>query len=123
MSTRTANIQRRRKSHHAALASLKLCEDGLPIWRKLRSIESKLYRVCLDYTNGDNGVVLADWEKAKEQALIELRVLFNGSLPVGLFINGDPRGHMLKLDCDVVTIPDGMERDWGGNGILAAEIE
>jgi len=60
MSTRTELTQRRRKAHHAALASLKHCEDGLPIWRKLCSIESKLYRVCLDYTNGGNGILAAE---------------------------------------------------------------
>ena len=60
-------------------------------------------------------------------SLLQLLALFGGSLPAGLYINGDPRGHMLKLDCGSagspgVPIPDGMERDWGGDGILAADI-
>lgn len=121
-------IERRRKAHHAALASLSnlAVPDGFSIWRKLRRLETKLYTVCVDYTNGENGVDSEDWEQAKEQGRAELRLIF-GTLPKGVYINGDPRGHMLKLDCGSagepgVPIPEGMERDWGGDGILAAEI-
>jgi hypothetical protein len=30
---------------------------------------------------------------------------------------------MLKLDCDEAPVPEGMERDWGGNGLIAPDLE
>ena len=59
---------------------------------------------------------------------MKIAKIFGGTIPEGVFINSDPRGHALKLDCGDagqpgVTIPEGMEKDWGGNGILAAEID
>jgi len=129
--TKRERLERRRAAHHAALATL-LGPDtdpsaGFALWRKLRRIELDLHRTCLEYTNGEPTVQLAQWELHKAHARKQLLALFGGSLPAGLFINGDPRGHMLKLDCGSagspgVPIPDGMERDWGGNGILAADI-
>lgn len=61
-------------------------------------------------------------ESVKSDAKAELAKIFGGKIPVGVFINGDPRGHMLKLDNDGRAIPEGMQTDWGGNGILAVEI-
>ncbi len=123
-------LARRRTAHHAALGSLIGADAaaGLKLWRKLRRIETRLYALCVHYSNGTGGIDTAAWENAKDTAKRELIALFGEPLPAGLFINGDPRGHMLKLDCGSagspgVTIPPGMERDWGGNGILAAEIE
>jgi len=122
MSTRTELTQRRRKAHHAALKELSGL-DGLTLWRKLRRIETELFRACENYSNGTNGVDLPAWEEAKRVGRNRLINAFGGTIPQGVFINSDPRGHMLKLDCDVRSIPDGMERDMGGNGILAAEID
>lgn len=79
-------------------------------------------RVCLDYTNGERGVTLDQWEVEKDRTRLELVKIF-GKLPTGVFINGDPRGYMLKLDSEKVTIPEGMYKDWGSDGILAAMIE
>lgn len=121
-------IRRRRIAHHKALAKLAGGKvDGLKLWRKLRAIERSLYAQCEHYTNGTGGVDLKQWEREKEAAREALRVAFGGKIPTGVYINGDPRGHMLKLDCGSagepgVPIPEGMEKDWGGNGILAAEI-
>lgn len=126
MSTTTERIEKRRKAHHAALAKLAGGNvDGLKLWRKLRAIERALYTVCERYTNGECD--LRAWEKAKASGRIALHVAFGGEIPKGVYINGDPRGHMLKLDCGSagepgVPIPEGMERDWGGDGLLAPEI-
>lgn len=127
--TQTAQLQRRRAAHHAALGTLINGDAaaGLKLWRKLRRIERQLYAICEHYSNGTGGIDTAAWNIAKGAARLQLIALFGGSLPAGLYINGDPRGHMLKLDCGSagapgVPIPDGMERDWGGDGILAADI-
>ena len=128
MSTTTERIEKRRKAHHAALAKLAGGKaDGLKLWRKLRAIERSLYVQCEHYTNGTGGVDSEQWEREKEAAREALRVAFGGKIPTGVYINGDPRGHMLKLDCGSagepgVAIPEGMEKDSGGDGILAAEI-
>lgn len=71
---------------------------------------------------------MSDWRSRsmrrvnKEDAKLELARIFGGTVPAGVYINGDPRGHMLKLDGDEVVVPEGMQRDWVYNGILAAEI-
>jgi hypothetical protein len=126
MKTTTESIQRRRTAHHKALevlaATVGCKTPGLTLWRGLRLIEAELYRACLNYTNGTNGVDEMKWRGAKQAAHNSLENLFGGPIPKGVFINGDPRGHMIKLDNETVTIPDGMEKDWGGYGILAAEI-
>jgi len=125
MKTEIEWIQRRRAAHHAALETLARevgsNTPGLKLWRKLARIERETYAVCEKYSNGQTD--FTSWEKTKDWAKAELVKLFGGALPHGVFINGDPRGHMLKLDCDVRSIPEGLERDWGGNGILAATIE
>lgn len=118
-------VERRRKAHHAALETLArevgCTTDGLTLWRKLRRIEREVYRACEAYSN-DPDFGVERWESVKDKACGELREVFGGKLPVGLFVNGDPRGHMLKLDNDERAIPEGMQTDWGGNGILAVEI-
>ncbi len=123
----TTRVLNMRKAHHAALHSLALTvghdEDGLSLWRKLGRLERRIVPIRLDYSNGENGVTLEDWELAKNSAKSELITIFGGTIPKGVYINGDPRGHALKLDCDDAPVPDGMEKDWGGNGILAATID
>jgi hypothetical protein len=122
----TEQLQRRREAHHKALeiiAAMVGCDKpGLKLWRELRRIENTLYPICLNYTNGENGIDMDKWEAAKDDARARLAKVFGGTVPQGVRINSDPRGHMLKLDCDKATVPQGMERDWGGDGILTAEI-
>ena len=125
MSETTDNIQRRRERHHKALEIIAMtvnCKTpGIKLWRKLASLERKGSIACEQYSN-DAGFGIERWEAVKDEARAELASIFGGTIPEGVFLNGDPRGHFLKLDCDEVPIPEGMERDWGGNGLLAAEI-
>lgn len=119
-------IQRHRAAHHAALESLAKqvgCnKPGLTLWRELRRLESKLHRACEAYSSySDYG--LERWEADKDAGYKELSRIFGGTIPKGVFINSDPRGHSLKLDSEQVTIPEGMSKDWGQYGILAAEID
>lgn len=119
------HIQRRRLAHHKALEVLAAqvgCKTpGLTLWRSLRRLEAKLHRACESYSS-DSDYGLERWEADKAAGHDELIRIF-GMTPKGVYINGDPRGHSLKLDSEQVTIPEGMQRDWGNDGILAAEIE
>lgn len=116
--------QRRREAHHAALLSLApdCGRNGIALWRLLARLERKVAAACLSYSN-DSGYGTERWERVNDEARTELSRIFGGSIPKGVYINGDPRGHALKLDSDEVKVPEGMERDWGGNGILAATID
>lgn len=127
---RAAWLQRRRENHHKALETLARqvgCEtNGLTLWRQLTRLERWVYPYSLKHCNGE-GVDGDQWEAIKEQARVKLAQIFGGRIPAGVFINSDPRGHVLKMDCGDagsagVKIPEGMDKDWGGNGILAAEI-
>jgi len=117
-------LQRRRENHHKALETLAQqvgCNTpGLKLWRQLRRLENSTYPQSLALCNGD--IDQAKWEAVKDEVRAKITKIF-GSIPKGFYVNGDARGHALKLDCDDAPIPEGMERDWGGNGILAAEID
>ena len=118
-------LQRRRANHHKALETLARqvgCETGgLTLWRQLRRLENWLSAYSVQHCNGD---IDGDrWESIKDSAFSRLAKIFGQRLPDGIFINSDPRRYALKLDNEKVAIPEGMHKDWGGYGILAAEID
>jgi len=125
--TMQAITERRRRAHHAALEVLALSvgctTPGLKLWRQLCRLERRVYAGCEAYTNAVPGWDLQRWQLVKEEGRAELAKIFGGKIPAGVYINGDPRGHSLKLDCDEAQVPEGLQRDMGGNGILAATIE
>ncbi len=117
------NVTKWRENHHKALETLRAPEcklTGLQLWRKLVKIEREAHKAATDYCNGD--IEQEDFDVEKEKATVAVRNAFGHYLP-GFFVNGDPRGYALKLDNDKTTIPEGMHKDWGGYGILAAVIE
>lgn len=122
---RAAWAQRRRINHHKALETLAYqvgCETpGLALWRQLRRIETWFTVYSERYCNGD--IDTDGFEQVKNQARNRLSRVFGGRIPDGVFLNSDPRGYALKLDNEKVQIPQGMDTDWGGYGILAAEID
>lgn len=121
---RAAWVQRRRMNHHKALETLayqvNCTTPGLALWRQLRRIETWFTVHSTRYCNGT--LDSEEFEKIKQQAYNRISKVF-GSIPDGVFLNSDPRGYALKLDNEKVSIPQGMETDWGGYGILAAEID
>jgi hypothetical protein len=122
---RAAWIQRRRENHNKALEVLayqvNCTTPGLALWRKLRRVENWFTVYSTRYCNGD--LDSEAFETVKQQAYVRLSKAFGGTLPQGVFINSDPRGYALKLDNAQVSIPRGMDTDWGGYGILAADID
>jgi hypothetical protein len=116
------HIAAARLRHHAALkrlASRKCKLTGLQIWRRLRRLEAEATRITTDLCNGTVDQELAD--SMLDAIEIKVATAF-GRTPKGFFIQRDPRGTALQLDCDEAPVPDGMQTNWGGNGILAAEI-
>lgn len=94
---------------------------GLDIWRKLCRLERSAHDAATRYCNAE--IDGDKWEALRAGVTAQVKALFGGKLPQGFFVNGDPRGYALKLDNEKVTIPDGMHKDFGGYGILAAVIE
>lgn len=124
-----------RARHHAALETLRApgCEtSGLALWRKLRRIEARAHDATTAQCNGTaygtqpfrSDEEMDEFSDAIRQ---EVTKAFGGALPEGFTLNHDPRGYALKLrgpeaGRPAPPIPAGLEKDWGGNGLLAAEI-
>jgi len=116
-----------RKRHHAALATLAGLPEsqGIKIWRKLRRIETLAHAAA---TAQCNGAAYAgqpfrqetEWEAFSDSIRTRVASVFGGTLPEGFRYNTDPRGYALKLEA--AQVPPGLDTDWGGYGILAAEI-
>jgi len=120
--------QERLERHYEALK--RLCEiegqpivDGKKLSVKLLKIEREAHQASEDYCNG---IIDSD----KHDAIIdtiEKRVdLALGFTPAGFFVNSDPRGCSLKINDDVMRdlyVNAGLERDWGGYGLLSPDIQ
>lgn len=96
--------------------------DPVNLCRKLRRIET-----CVDRRNVEQcsvGMPDGQWERLGDKARADLCKLLG--IPVDdprIVINGDPRGHALKIDCDHMRPEIKLHRDWGGYGIIAPEID
>ena len=140
MKTSQDNTQiiKRRAIHHAALATLstKPNANGMAIWRKLRRLELEAHDAATAQCNGaaygsqpfrpdhgPDGEECDDspWELYAETVTARVAAIF-GRLPDGFSYNQDARGYALKIRPERATVPHGMQTDWGGNGLLAAEI-
>jgi len=125
MTTKTPeHVIKWRENHHRALETLRAPEcklTGLQLWRKLCKIEREASAAALRLCN-DSHYSQEEFDTVKDSVKEQIRKTF-GQIPPGFFVNSDPRGYALKLDNDKTTIPEGMHKDWGGYGILAAVIE
>lgn len=129
MKTYTVALMHR---HFAALVKLAGLENspnafeiGQRMYKRLLSVEREAHKAAEDYCNLPN----FDWEKATDKARGKVERIFNGKLPAGFFVNGDPRGYALKINAGNEAgmeyhpeyIPAGLHKDWGGYGILAPD--
>ena len=96
--------------------------DPLVLCKKLRRIETKANRLAVDYCNGD--ISMTQWIAYENKAIVSLRKILNwNSNKIHIFINSDPRGYALKIhDKTVKDLDLDIERDWGGYGLIAPEI-
>ncbi len=138
MKTKADTIAAERARHHAALARLgetcgmKPPVDGLKLWRALRKIERDASNAATAQCNGTtySGQPYREedaWDKFTVGILARVSKAFGGKPPEGFRFNQDPRGYALKIRGPEAGkpgafIPAGMVTDWGGNGILAPEI-
>lgn len=122
-------LEQARARHHNALLTLykgTKPTSGLALWRKL----VKLERIASDAATAQcNGTSYSgqpfrnelEWSAFRAFVKLHVRDIF-GALPDGFLFNSDPRGYALKLDPENCTVPEGMEKDCGGYGCLAAQI-
>lgn len=115
-------VQRWRDNHHRALESLATNgKSGLSLWRALLRIERKAHGYATALCIRD--ISEAEQNRVEREIRESVRKAF-GCIPAGFHLNRDPRGYALKIDPDNgANIPEGMRKDWGGYGILAAEID
>lgn len=133
-------LDARRKAHHAALSSLHASQlptqeehetRGLSMWRMLKKLESEARRGAEAYCSGDSINFAGTkydfssesdaWERFVSTIQDLVKPVF-GEIPDGFYVNGDARGMALCINAEKATIPQGMQTNWGGDGILAAEI-
>ena len=118
-----ATIEPKVRAHGLILLTLfpKATErDPVKLCRKLRRLEADGHRLAEDRCNLDLGesVVAARRNKilADLDALLDFR-----DIPV--FLNGDPRGYALKIESEWTRAhAPGLQRDWGGYGIIAPDL-
>jgi hypothetical protein len=91
--------------------------DPVKLCKKLRRLETAASAASVKYCNGESG------DEEIDQA--GLTAVCNACTILGdaqgrIWFNRDPRGYALKID-----LHDGeaLHRDWGGNGIIAPEID
>ena len=126
--------------------------DPVSLCKRLRRLEAKASRICLDYCNGDfdEGANNKKLDAALDAILAKVNAILGNNeqypiMNVPIFINRDPRGYALKIadawmnqrreqwDRQIAkkgkkAIAAGswallrLHRDFGGYGIIAPEI-
>lgn len=146
---KTITKKERRKAqleaHYSALVRLaEACgvkkADGKKLSVKLLKIEQDAHAGAEAYCNGETykSRIFGEynfnadenaWDRFSEMIEREVQVLFV-KLPPFFYVNGDARGYALKIrgaeaghDYGRELIEKtGLQKDWGGNGLLAPEI-
>ena len=121
--------------HYAAIKALLLAcgvtYEGWAMDKKAKNTSSRLlqieriaHKAATDYCNGDIDTDVFD--RISEVQTANVQLLFKGNLK-GFFINGDARGYALKISDELFRANGiyeniGLQKDWGGYGLLAPEI-
>jgi len=133
MKTKKERRQDKLNRHYAMLEKLAGFIGVNPVKKGVRyscallKLERGARQLAAHYCNGTGGVTSDNWEEKTVPYIRKVQALFGGLEVPGLFVNGDARGHALKID-DAVTrevYPDyiGIQRDWGGYGILSPDMD
>ena len=109
--------------HVDALAALfpRIADDRAEAWRKLRRLEKRAQAWAL---RGCNGPEWAEGESERREAsILDALDRLTGWRAAGVpvFLNGDPRGYGLKVRGGY-AVPEGLQRDGVGYGIIAPEF-
>lgn len=116
--------------HYKALEclSVKTCgalQNGKKLSVALLKLEREAHSKAEDYCN--DLINSEEWDAVQDAIEQRVKKLF-GTVPHGFFVNGDPRGYALKLNNETEQEREliekcGLQRDWGGYGLLAPEID
>lgn len=104
--------------------------DPVTLCKKLRRLEEKAAAISLRLCNGPE-YREGEQERLTDALLLKVNTLLGnceGTPPVPVFLDLDPRGYSLKIDdewtCAVIAAGIcNLHSDFGGYGILAPEIE
>lgn len=143
--TKKERRQKQLEAHYAALVRLaETCgvkkAEGKKLSVALLKIERDAHAGAEAYCNGETyrSNIFGEynfnadenaWERFSEMIEREVQVLFV-TLPSFFYVNGDARGYALKIrgteagndyGRDLIE-KTGLQKDWGGNGLLAPEI-
>ena len=93
--------------------------DSIKLCKQLFRLENKAHRLAEDDYNGEN--VKTEVEKIFKSICKILNLKNINDFEI--FWNNDPRGYALKIDDEFVRKNKlEIDRDWGGNGILAPDF-
>lgn len=114
--------------HYRALEKLAMkCgttnPNGKVLSVRLLKLERIAHKAAEKYCNGEIGEIVLT---ATENTITEKIFFMFGSIPSGFFINNDPRGYALKIKSEIMQTDYagiGLQKDWGGYGLLAPEID
>lgn len=98
--------------------------DGEKVNQALQKLEKRTHHLSEAYCNGE--ITNSRWSAHCSYVKKRVADLFGFEIP-GFFVNGDPRGHALKIDDNVErnllqTHGIYFQRDWGGYALLAPEL-
>lgn len=126
MTTKAERQQEWKSRHLKALAELGFTGS----YRTLRTLENRMRGAALAYSNADpyfyNGrferLETDTFDEIKEEIRASVAKLFKGGqLPKGFRLNSDPRGSAFQIDSELAEIPQGLHKNFGGQGVLAPE--
>lgn len=97
-------------------------QDPVALSKKLFRLENKAHYLAERYSNGY--IELDEFENQSNKILINLAKIIGSKNINKVFVNGDPRGYALKIDDKYrdKLHKFGIERDWGGYGIIAPDF-
>lgn len=86
----------------------------------LIALEKKAHKWAEDSCNFD----MPEATETRRHNIImrDIKRIF-GEVPKGFYLNGDPRGAILKIDPEKGGDTEGLQTDWGSYGMLAYTVE
>ena len=96
--------------------------DPIALCKKLRRLENMANRAATNLCNVANYQETFDATKNDVLGKLDKLLQFR-ALKIPVFVNGDPRGYALKIDCEYVRANRlDICTDWGGEGLLAPDL-
>ena len=99
-------------------------KDPISLYTKLRGLEVKAKRMCLDLCPGVNPDLEVTIERHLQQMINQVYSLLGiGNKQPQVYLNKDPKGYVFKIPSKAFFPYDlDMIRDMEGNGIIAPDL-